>query len=438
MKLGTGKRFTLPGRDSMLRGYGFRKELSHGVEDPIELGVLALSEGDGKETVLLITADIAGINVSECEKIYALLKEKYGIPAEQIWISSSHTHFAPGFEGYFINHTDGLLAYGDHPEDGEYRALWHARLLDAVDSALNSMEECILEHVEVEVPGVHFNRRTIKKSDGLIQQSYEYPDNDDEVIFQPCDNTLTAWRFMTEKGPKAMLMAFGCHPVTGGADPYTVSGDYPWYFKAKVEELFGCPGFFMLGAAGDTVPRMRGPSSQRQTNKFNSRKNIGEILALTLQQNMRLFRKDKKQCLAMKVVDVPVQLPPELDHANAEKNFQEAHKNKDPQEAFYLASRLLARAYPAMEFTMPLRFLRLGDKVLTGMPFEVLSAISLRLKEANPEAVLTSITGGYNGYLPLACDFPREGYECSFGATHFAPGTGDKFLEEAIAESKTI
>ena len=59
MKLGTGKRFTLPGRDSMLRGYGFRKELSHGVEEPIELGVLALSEGDAREVVLLITADIA-------------------------------------------------------------------------------------------------------------------------------------------------------------------------------------------------------------------------------------------------------------------------------------------------------------------------------------------------------------------------------------------
>ena len=91
-----------------------------------------------------------------------------------------------------------------------------------------------------------------------------------------------------------------------------------------------------------------------------------------------------------------------------------------------------------MELTMPLRFLRLGDKVLTGMPFEVVSAISLRLKEANPEAVLTSITGGYNGYMPLACDFPHKGYECSFGATHFAPGTGDKFLEYAIRETKNF
>ena len=87
---------------------------------------------------------------------------------------------------------------------------------------------------------------------------------------------------------------------------------------------------------------------------------------------------------------------------------------------------------------MPLRFLRLGDKVLTGMPFEVLSAISLRLKEANPDAVLISITGGYNGYMPLAEEFPRQGYECSFGATHFAKGTGDKFLAAAIQGSSEM
>ena len=89
MKLGIAKRLTLPDCDSMLRGYGFRKELSHGVEDPVELGVMAISEGEGKEPILIITADIAGINVKECALIYALLEEKFGITADRTWISSS-------------------------------------------------------------------------------------------------------------------------------------------------------------------------------------------------------------------------------------------------------------------------------------------------------------------------------------------------------------
>ena len=424
MKLGTAKRLTLPDRPSMLRGYGFRKELSNGIEDPIELGVMAISEGDGQAPHLIITADIAGINVDECEKIYPLIKEKFGIPAERVWISSSHTHFAPGFEAYFINHKDGLLAYGDHPEDSNYRALWHSRLVDAAAAALDSMEEVTLEHVQVEVPGVMFNRRTIKKSDGLIQQSYTYPENADEVIFQEYDSTLSAWRFVTSHGPKAMLMSVGCHPVTGGRGNYTVSGDYPWFFKQKVEELFGCPGFFMLGAAGDTVPRLRGENSQKKADKVSSRKMIGDILAMTLRQNDLLFAKDKNQSVAMKTVELPVKRIAPEDCSLCEVDLVDA--------------MLRERRYPEKEFTMPLRFLRLGDKVLCGMPFEVLSAISLELKKANPEAVLVSITGGYNGYLPLQKEFPRRGYECSFGATHVAPGTGDAALECAIRESRTM
>jgi hypothetical protein len=438
MKLGTAKRFTLPGKDSFLRGYGFRKELSCGVEEPIELGVMAISENDSNNIHLLITADIAGIDIAECALIYDHLDREYNIPPDRIWISSSHTHFAPGFEAYFIPHRDGTLAYGDHPADTAYRTLWHNKLLDAVGCALNSMEECLIEHLEVEVPGIMFNRRTIKKSDGLVEQNYIYPDDPENYIFPKCDTTLTAWRFMTPRGPKALLAAVGCHPVTGGLDAYCISGDYPWYFKAKVEELFGCPGFFMLGAAGDSVPRLRGPASQEFAQKINSRKNLGDILALTLQQNMRLFKQDKKQSVAMKVVEFPVELPAELDYENAEKNYQEAEKLRSPDLEHCIAARFIAQTYPGRHFTMPLRFLRLGDKVLTGMPFEVLSIISLKLKEANPEAVLISVTGGYNGYLPLAEDFARQGYECSFGFTHFAPGTGDTALKTAIEESLLI
>ncbi len=424
MKLGIAKRLTLPDRPSMLRGYGFRKELSQSIEDPVELGVMAVSDGDEKETVLIITADMAGINVDECNRIYPLIKEKFGIPAERVWISSSHTHFAPGFEPFFINHKDGTLAYGDHPEDSVYRSLWHSRLADAAEAALNSMEEVTLEHLQVDVPGIMFNRRTIKKSDGLIQQSYVYPDNADELIFQEYDSTLSAWRFVTPHGPKAMLMSVGCHPVTGGKDGYGVSGDYPWFFKQQVEQLFGCPGFFMLGAAGDTVPRLRGESSQKTPDKVSSRRMIGDILAMTLRQNELLFRQDKKQIVAMKVVELPFR------RIEPEDSFKE---EIDP-----VTLMLHERSYPEKEFTMPLRFLRLGDKVLCGMPFEVLSAISLELKKENPEAVLISVTGGYNGYLPLQKEFPRQGYEASFGATHVAPGSGDAALACAVRESLTM
>ena len=146
---------------------------------------------------------------------------------------------------------------------------------------------------------------------------------------------------------------------------------------------------------------------------------------MTLRQNELFFWKDEKQSVDAKVANLPVRrIAPEDCGRDDEKDLEEAMR--------------LEERHPEKEFTVPIRFLRLGDKVLCGVPFETLSAISLRLKEANPEAVLTSITGGYEGYLPLREDFAHKGYECAFGATHVAPGTGDAVLECAIRESRTI
>ncbi len=434
MKIGTAKRFTMPDRRSFLRGYGDRNSLSRGVEEPVEVGVMALSGGD-ERIILLITADMVGIPKRQCEMVYGRITERFGIPADRIWLCSTHTHFAPGFEGYFITERGGELEFGDHPADNVYQELWTDRALDAIDAATKSMRECHVEHVQFEAPGIMFNRRTIRKSDGMVEMNWEYPANDGEFLFQKCDPLMSAWKFVTGEGPAAILGCVGCHPVTGGRDGYLVSGDYPWYFRRKIEELYGCPGFFMLGAAGDSVPRLRGPGSQKFNPKINSRKNIGEILALTLQQNEMLFRRDASQTVAMKVAEVPVSLPPELDFENADRNYFQAEKNQSPDRDFHFRSREIAKFYSGRNFTMPLRLLRLGDKVLTGMPFEVLSGISLGLRDANPDAVLVSITGGFNGYLPLSGDFPAGGYESSYGATHFPKGTGEKFMERAIEES---
>ena len=69
---------------------------------------------------------------------------------------------------------------------------------------------------------------------------------------------------------------------------------------------------------------------------------------------------------------------------------------------------------------------------LGGKPFEVLAEISLRLKAAHPNAFLLSCCGGYQGYLPLAYEYDRGGYEASAASTHFAPGTADRLLEAII------
>jgi len=80
---------------------------------------------------------------------------------------------------------------------------------------------------------------------------------------------------------------------------------------------------------------------------------------------------------------------------------------------------------------------RLGDKVLVGVPFEVVSAIGLALKKACPNAVMTTLTGGNEMYLPTAADFQNGGYETEWGA-NFAPETGDNIAAAAIALAQKL
>ena len=440
LKLGCAKRFTLPGKPSMLRGYASRNQLSTGIEDPIEVGVLAIAAAGG-DTVLCITADLIGIPLEYCNRLYALLEEKFAIPAERVWLCSSHTHFAPGFDGYFISSREGALPYGEYAEDAEYFEYWSRQMLDAAATALHSLEEVILESVTVEVPGIAFNRRTRKKSDGKVQMSYTYPEHPEDFLLHPYDSRMYAWRFSTVHGPKAILACYGCHPVTSYRDAYAISADYPWYFKQAVERLYGCPGFFLLGAAGDVVPMLRGNSDRLQDKcPVNPRAAIGEVMATTLRLNELAFRKIDCPKLSSTVIAVPVTLRQEYDFAQAEQNYRRAEAgNCTPEELYWRREAwLCCRKYPAESSTLPLRLLQLGDQVLTGMPFEVLSGIALRLREAVPNAVLVSITGGYQGYLPLQEEFPLGGYEVSLGGTDFSPGTGDRFLQAAIDGSSRL
>ena len=64
-------------------------------------------------------------------------------------------------------------------------------------------------------------------------------------------------------------------------------------------------------------------------------------------------------------------------------------------------------------------------------PFEPLSQLGLAFNAACPNGVLVSLTGGQEGYLALASQFPRGGYETERGSD-FAPGTGDAILKAAI------
>lgn len=433
LKMGCAKLDVTPDFPVYLRGYGSRNSRTVKVENPIEAGVIAL-EQDGKK-VLIITADIIGIYVTFCRRIAAAVKAEFGIDYPDIYIAGSHTHFAPGFEAFTVTNPGGELDLGAYPADERYFEFWLGKVKNGIRYALADLEEVSLESAVIPVSSIAFNRRTVRKADGKVTTNYIYPKNPDDYHFSPIDQDLHVWRFMKANRPKALLARYSCHPVTGGAAMDAISGDYPGMFKQAVQEHLGCPGFFLLGTAGDVVPMRRNGASRRD---------LGEVLASTIRLNELVFRKTDDFKLAAANFTVPGKLSRTAGYDRKQKEARwQAEVERAKREMLPVDEALIAESYrydiadryPSDDVAIPVQMLRLGHQVLVGLPFEVLSAIGLELRAACPEALVTTITGGYEGYLPLAADFPKGGYETDQGS-NFAPATGNDILNACIEAVK--
>lgn len=419
----------------ILHGCGHRNDYSDGVEDPLAVGVIAIR--DGEKTVLLITIDSLGVTMKDCQRIYKVVEEATGVKFPDVFIFSSHTHFAPNFCDYYVTMFGGRFPMGVVPGDDRYFEFFAVRLREALAEALDSLEPCSLETIDIPLPALNFNRRTIDKATGKCVNNYIYPPNPEDFIFPPVDPDLSAWRFVKQDGtPKAILARYSCHPVTGGQSYETISPDFPGFFRKSVAELCGCPGFFMQGNAGDVVPMRR---------HGNCRADLGDIMARSIRMSELKFRKVADDTLKT-----------DLDWVSAKLNrFQEGYREVAEerwQQALAHARTLdhydddlwaesyrhgAARLYPEDIVQVPVQALRLGDRIIIGTPFEVVSAIGLQLREACPNAVMTTLTGGNEMYLPLASDFPNGGYETDWGA-NFAPETGDNLSKTAIDLARRI
>lgn len=438
LQIGTGVRDITPSYPVWLHGYASRDRLSAGIRDRLSLSCLALS--DGASSLLLVAMDGIGAQVEVCRELESIVQRETGIGYPAVMVASSHTHFAPALnDGSFFD--PGLDPIDADPR---FAADVRRKLAEAAREAMGSLRPARLEWVRRDVPHILFNRRTVRP-DGGVTTNYLYPVEPDAYRFSPVDPELTVLRLVGDEGPLAALVNFGCHPVTGegtGQDLfYHISADYPQYLRRTIAEAWACPVLFTLGAAGDAVPVNRlGDCRQR----------LGATLGHAAVLAQRMFRTEPDPVLAAGEVSIEADtiLPTAAPRAReayetARTRLLELSRPGAPQEALRQArqayaerSRELARSrlYPDNRATIRVQLLRLGQTVLVGMPFEVLSEIALRLKRAHPGAVLVSCCGGYQGYLPLAHEYPRGGYEASAASTHFAAGTADRLLE-AIQDS---
>ena len=427
LKMGCAKADVTPGFEVYIRGYASRNRVTCEVEESVEAGVIAL-EQNGKKT-LLITVDSLGIEVAYCQKIYKAIAEAVNIDYPNILIACSHTHFAPNFGGFTVYFPNGELELGNHPEDTRYYEFFMSKLIPAVKYAVADLEEVELLQADIPVSSIAFNRRTIRKADGMVTTNYMYPDDPENYDFSDIDTVMHVWKFMRNNAPKGILARYGCHPVTGGYNSYGISADYPGYLKEYIREKFHCPGFFMLGTAGDVVPMQR---------NNESRKDIGQVMASSIRLAGRTFRRTtdfelKTAAATLKVISRNQGKSQSEIAQKWQDELARAQQNKKYSQELYTAGMAyeIYNEFNGHEADLPIQLMQLGDRTIAALPFEVLTIIGKKIREVFPDAAVVSCAGGYECYLPTAADFPKGGYE-TYTGTVWQENTGDNVIAKTI------
>ncbi len=390
--------------------HGFpREELSCGVLERLQAGVLFLRNGD--EQLVLITADLIGIPPALTRSVRTALRRNLGVSPSSVMLAATHTHCGPVILPGMI----WLLK----PPDKKYLEELKDKLLAAVLSAQRRLAPARLG---AGTGACRFNiNRRVRTRDGMVMAP-----NRRGV----CDHEVGVLRVDDERGDvKTLVVNFTCHPtVTGGL---LISPDYPGFMrKHLVKRYRRKPGvLFVTGACGNIRPCVLDSAGEFRTGTTEDLERLGSDLAA------EVFRvaASIKTCpnIALRGASAPVRLPLARPSARRlEREIDEYERNlkilaaeNKPRLHSLIEEWKLRRTRRLHAFaksgrnivSIPaeIQLFAIGDIRLVGLPGEVFCEIGLHAKKLLGPA-RTFVVGYANscpGYIPTAAALDEGGYE---------------------------
>lgn len=185
----------------------------------------------------LVVAEALGFPATFVDEVRRDITRRCGIPASHILVTATHTHSAP------LSHPETLVP---GTREAAYRRTLGERLATVVARAMRRARPGSLEATTCTAPEWGHNRR-IRTSDGTWSNAWEDRQGTHTGFFDPTIQLLGVRR--DDGSLDALLVTFGCHPVTLGPQSLAISGDYVSYLKDALEEgglvrtaLFGIAG----------------------------------------------------------------------------------------------------------------------------------------------------------------------------------------------------
>lgn len=366
-----------------LSGYGSRQGLASGVSHPLRAEAL-VCRGPSAAWAL-VTSDAIAYPRAFVEAVRRGAAGLTGLSPEAIMVSATHTHSGPaGMRPY----AEALVA-ADHV----YRERLEQVLAGLVAEAQRAAAPGRFEVTQTEAPDLGHNRRVVEG--GACRNEWEDPQGLHAGYFDPTVALLGVRR--GDGTLEALLVSFGCHPVTLGPANLMISPDYVGYLKDFAEARGGVrTAVFALAGAADINPR---------------------------------------ECIRTDA-DIPARMGQRLGQVAVEALARLRPIAAGPiasvQESWTFEQTRNGQTRPV---TTEIQALRAGDLALLGIPGELFSRYVRRFRETSPlpETMVVSMANDAVGYLPLDEAYPQGGLEVTRAATAAVEGPLKEHVARALS-----
>jgi len=395
LRAGAGRAVITPELGSHIAGY-FEDRLAQDVHDDLHANALVLESGD--TSLAIVVCDLVDLVLDDTERAKAAAQERTGIPAENIFIACTHTHFGPT-TSHGVNVAEGI----------DYMDWLPGRIADSVKMAQNRIRPAQLAHASGHCAEEGHNRRYVMK-DGTIVTN---PGILNPEVVKPADGQS--------------------HVDT------SITADYFGAFGRALPRMAGADfaAIMMNGCAGDINnidvlrPAPEYPDPWYQINR------VADVLAAAAfkaWRGIRLseFQRDVKLGAATDVFTFRRrEFTPE--HVEAAKKRLKGGSPKNLGDREWLEANTTIRlSERPLERKSCIQAMRIGDLGLVGLPGEIFVEIGMEIKQRSPfkRMLIGELANDWLGYIPTPKAFEEGSYEVY--TTAASPATAPAMIDSAL------
>jgi dTDP-4-amino-4,6-dideoxygalactose transaminase len=374
-----------------LAGFVAREQPSVGVHDPLFMRAMFL-EHEGVRLAWL-HADIIAFGEPLVAKIRSRLAQTYGLRAEEVFLSASHTHAGPP--------TLDLAGCGSLREGQRHY------LDELVDQAVEAVSQAKADLQPVQVCigedkcDISFDRRG--KASAHVDQRVAV------IGFRRTDRS---WH--------GVLANYAVHPVSMGHGNRYISGDLHGIAAGALEDRMDRTVLMTNGACANVNPPRAGTD-------FAMCESLAADVAAAVGRAIASSYPVRGE-LAVRATSISIQ-PERLSEVELATIEAERRAETDAMDA---ATR--ARANCAIDgwltmmrtpaatspFEMPIHAVRIGPMVFVGFGAEVFSIMGDRLRESiGPDTYVVGYANGNIGYVAPEAAYDEGGYEVGSAAQYY-------------------